>query len=95
MAAALGASFCVAPFIAMVDQAIVENTSGRRTLLESLKSSFTTLVRTPVSFFARPAFLLLWGVYGGTYIAANTISSKNGGILEKKCELFLRNLRYV
>lgn len=73
--AALGASFCVAPFIAIVDKAIVENTSGLATMKNSLKSSFTELFLRPHKFFAKPTFFMLWGVYGGTYIAANFISS--------------------
>ena len=74
-AAAASASFVVAPFIAMVDQAIIENAAGTRPLGASLVGSLRLLVSTPQQFFRRPAFLLLWGVYTGTYVAANSISS--------------------
>lgn len=33
------------------------------------------LVMTPHKFLTKPAFFLLWGVYGGTYTAANLITS--------------------
>ena len=54
---------------------IMENASGRRSLLASLRSSAVQLVTAPRAFFTKPAFLLLWGVYGGTYTAANWINT--------------------
>ena len=73
--AALGASFCVAPFIAMVDQAIMENAARRNTLVGSLRASLAQLITQPATFLTKPAFMLLWGVYGGTYIAKNAITT--------------------
>jgi hypothetical protein len=75
IAAAASASFVVAPFIAMVDQAIIQNASGTMSLVESLAGSLRLLATAPHRFVSRPAFLMLWGVYGGTYITANTITS--------------------
>lgn len=43
-----------------------------------LKSSFNnikTLVFSPLKFVSRPTFIFVWAVYGGTYVAANTITS--------------------
>jgi hypothetical protein len=73
--AALGASFCVAPFIAVVDQSIIENASGRRTIVEAAKRQLGQLATEPHRYLSKPAFLLIWGVYGGTYIAANVVNS--------------------
>lgn len=57
------------------DQAIIENASGRQTLLASLRGTALQLFTRPGQFFTKPAFLLLWGVYGGTYTAANVINT--------------------
>ena len=73
--AAAGASFCVAPFIAAVDQAIVQNASGQAPLLVSLRASLRSLFGAPHVFLRKPAFLMLWGVYGGTYVAVNWVTS--------------------
>lgn len=75
----VGKSNCFSKFAMSVfggsDQAIIENTSGRRTLLASLRSTALQLITRPHAFVRKPAFLLLWGVYGGTYTAANTINT--------------------
>jgi hypothetical protein len=72
---AFASAFCVAPFIAIGDQAIVENASGRTTLVDSVATSFKLLAFRPHQFFTQPAFLLLLGVYGGTYLAVNTVTT--------------------
>jgi hypothetical protein len=69
--AATATGVCVAPFIAMLDQAIVQNAAGTKTLTSSLKDSASTLIRRPLVFARSPAFLLLTGVYSGTYLAVN------------------------
>lgn len=69
--AAAGTAFCVAPAISILDQAIVQNASGAKTLSASVKDSLKSLVQRPATFVRSPAFLLLWGVYGGTYVAVN------------------------
>lgn len=69
--AATVSSLAVAPAIAIVDKAIVSNASGRQALLPCIFDGITDLVYKPKQFFTRPAFLLIWGVYGGTYIVAN------------------------
>jgi hypothetical protein len=73
--AAAGTALCVAPAIAILDQAIVENAAGRKTLQRSLVDSMSSLVRRPQQFARSPAFLLLWGVYGGTYLAVNVATT--------------------
>jgi hypothetical protein len=69
--AAAATAFCVAPAISILDQAIVQNASGTKTIPASIKDSLTLMIQRPVKFVRSPAFLLLWGVYGGTYMAVN------------------------
>lgn len=73
--AAGATAFCVAPAISILDQAIVQNASGTKTLSASLKESVASMVKRPATFIRSPAFLLLWGVYGGTYIAVNVATT--------------------
>jgi hypothetical protein len=65
----------VAPAVSIVDKAIVSNASGRQALVPSLFDGVRTLFTRPVFFLRQPSFLLIWGVYSGTYIAANTIDA--------------------
>ena len=70
---AVTASFTVAPMISIVDRAIIENASGTTPLMQGLQRGFGQLFQRPVQFMRQPAFLLIWGVYAGTYICGNTI----------------------
>jgi hypothetical protein len=73
--AAAGTALCVAPTIAIFDKAIVENAAGTKTLQRSLVDSLSSLLHRPHQFARSPAFLLLWGVYGGTYLAVNVATT--------------------
>lgn len=55
--------------------AIIENTNGKNTLMGSVKDSVKLLLFRPHKFLGSAQFLAVWGVYSGTYIAANTIDS--------------------
>ena len=57
--AAAGTALCVAPAISILDQAIVQNASGAKTLGASLKDSMSQMVRKPATFARSPAFLLV------------------------------------
>lgn len=74
-AAAILSALTVAPAISIVDKAIVSNASGKEKLLSCLINGFKTFFTKPVYFLRQPAFLMIWGVYGGTYIVANSIES--------------------
>lgn len=63
----------LAPAISIVDKAIVSNASGVEPLLPCLVNGIKTLFTNPVYFIKQPSFLLIWGVYGGTYIVANSV----------------------
>ncbi|RPA80883.1 hypothetical protein BJ508DRAFT_415142 [Ascobolus immersus RN42] len=76
--AALG----VAPFVSMIDKAIIENASGRHDLFTSIKLSFKTLVTRPHIFITKPSFYLVLMVYSGTLFTSNvvdTLTSYKGG----------------
>ena len=56
---ALVASFCLSPFVASVDKAIVEYASGTSSLGRSFLKSMAGLLEDPVTFFQQPAFLMM------------------------------------
>lgn len=74
-AAAILSAFSVAPAISIVDKAIVSNASGLEPLVPSLINSTKGLFTSPIQFLRQPSFLLIWGVYSGTYIVANNIQA--------------------
>eukprot|EP00123_Amoebidium_parasiticum_P020912 comp5854_c0_seq1/m.1718 comp5854_c0_seq1/g.1718 ORF comp5854_c0_seq1/g.1718 comp5854_c0_seq1/m.1718 type:complete len:293 (-) comp5854_c0_seq1:192-1070(-) len=72
---AIVAAGLVAPLVSIVDKSIIANASGTQPLMEGLKSGLLTLLKRPSYFFRQPSFLMIWGVYGGTYIVANSVES--------------------
>ncbi|KAI0600075.1 hypothetical protein F4775DRAFT_547955 [Biscogniauxia sp. FL1348] len=74
MSATCAASM-VAPIVSIIDRSIMENASGRTTLGNSLKTSLRTLLLRPHTLlFSKPAALIFM-VYGGTYLTANTLDT--------------------
>ena len=69
------AALSVAPVISIVDKAIVSNASGLERLMPSIINSVKVLVKNPITFLRSPSFLLIWGVYSGTYMVANVIKA--------------------
>ena len=63
----------LAPAISIVDKAIVSNASGVEALVPCLINGVKTFFTQPLYFVKQPSFLLIWGVYGGTYTVANSI----------------------
>eukprot|EP01031_Cornospumella_fuschlensis_P039923 gene39923-48615_t len=74
LAATLSA-FTVAPAISIADKAIVSNASGLEPLVPSLLNGVKTLFTKPIYFLKQPSFLMILGVYSGTYIVANNIEA--------------------
>lgn len=72
---ATASAFLVAPAVSIIDKAIVSNASGRERLVPCLFSGIKELVKSPIQFLKQPSFLLIWGVYSGTYIVANSIQA--------------------
>jgi hypothetical protein len=61
----------VAPIISIVDKAIVSNASGLEPLVPCILNGFKTLFTKPFYFIKQPSFLMILGVYSGTYIVGN------------------------
>jgi hypothetical protein len=70
-ACAIFSAAAVAPVVSIVDKAIVSNASGLEPLLPCFINGFKSLFSNPLAFFRQPSFLLIWGVYSGTYVIAN------------------------
>ncbi|KAK3678388.1 hypothetical protein LTR78_001685 [Recurvomyces mirabilis] len=74
-ACAATAGGMVAPLISMIDKAIIENASGKRQMMDSLKASFSTLLFRPHRYLTGKPFLLILMLYSGTYLTANTLDT--------------------
>ncbi|KAK5661198.1 hypothetical protein OQA88_11089 [Cercophora sp. LCS_1] len=72
---AASAAVLIAPIISIIDRSIMENASGRRTLSASLRSSLRTLFLTPRTLILSKPFALIFALYGGTYLTANTLDT--------------------
>lgn len=56
-------------------RSIMENASGRATLLDSVKSSLRQLVLRPHAMLLSKPVALIFMAYGGTYLSANTVDT--------------------
>ncbi len=72
---AFGVTLGVAPFISVVDKAIVQRANGSQSILSSTAESVRTMARNPIAFVKSPMFLMMWGVYGVTYATANSLKT--------------------
>ena len=57
------------------NRAIIENASGKRPMLPSLQSSLTTFLTRPHRFLTSKPFALIFMLYSGTYLTANTLDT--------------------
>lgn len=60
LVAAGTASLLVSPIICIIDKGIIENASGKRKLVESMRYTFGELVRRPHRFVAGRPFRLIY-----------------------------------
>ena len=70
-----GVTFCVAPFLTVVDKAIVHSAAGSHTLMQSGIESINGMVRNPIQYFKSPTFIFMWAVYAATYSTANSLKT--------------------
>jgi hypothetical protein len=63
----------VAPFLSVIDKALVQYSVGSHSLKESAMESVTAMVRQPVQYIKSPSFLWMWATYASTYTAANVL----------------------
>ena len=82
VAIGIASTFCVAPFLTIVDKAIVQRAAGTHTLLTSGFETMATIVKNPIQYVKSPIFLYMWAVYGATYSTANSLKT----IMEHKNE---------
>ncbi|KAK4134481.1 hypothetical protein BT67DRAFT_380004 [Trichocladium antarcticum] len=75
LVSAASAAVLVAPIISIIDRSIMENASGRAPLAASLKSSLKTLLLHPHRIILSKPCALIFALYGGTYLTANTLDT--------------------
>lgn len=68
-------TFSVAPFLTVVDKAIVQSAAGTHTLKRSCFESVQAMLLNPVKYVKSPTFMLMWGVYASTYSTANSLKT--------------------
>ena len=71
----------VAPALAAVDQAVTQAANGKRGVFSSLGSILADYVRRPASIVSKPV-LMVAGVYGATYAAANSLEVASSWALQ-------------
>eukprot|EP01084_Bolivina_argentea_P160282 279141_1 len=67
--------FVLSWFITPMDSAITENMSGKATMKRSLQRSLQTIFTRPHQYMMKPAFGIVYGVIGLTYVAKNVTDS--------------------
>ncbi|PSS16647.1 hypothetical protein M430DRAFT_102989 [Amorphotheca resinae ATCC 22711] len=77
----------VAPFITIIDKAIMQNASGQNTLKNSLKTSITSFLLRPHNLLFSKPFGLICMLYGGTYFTANTLDTITSTVQNKPSSL--------
>ncbi|RCI17263.1 hypothetical protein L249_2858 [Ophiocordyceps polyrhachis-furcata BCC 54312] len=79
---AAAAASTVAPAIAIIDRSIMEKASGRSpSLSASIRASLSSLGRRPHTLlFSKPSALIFL-VYGGTYLTANSVDTFNSSFV--------------
>jgi hypothetical protein len=74
---ATSVTLCVAPFMTVIDKAIVQVAAGSSTILKSSLASVRSILSSPVTYVKSPMFLAMWATYASTYVAANSIRTMN------------------
>ncbi|OJD12757.1 hypothetical protein AJ78_06697 [Emergomyces pasteurianus Ep9510] len=74
-ASAAGAASLICPIITIIDKSIIEKAAKGLPIFQSLKSSLISIVKRPHGFFISTPFLLIYTLYGSTYLTANIIDT--------------------
>lgn len=72
---AFGVTLGVAPFMTVVDKAIVQRAAGTHSIFRSSLESASRMIRHPITYARSPMFLMMWGVYAATYTTANCLKT--------------------
>ncbi|GLD99122.1 hypothetical protein PINS_up007840 [Pythium insidiosum] len=75
LVAATVSSFSVSPFITILDRAMAENASGKRSLMHGVKELSAWCIKHPIQFCKNQGFRWIFGLYTATYATANTLNS--------------------
>lgn len=62
-----------APFLTIIDKALVQYSAASHTLLQSAAQTCSSIVRHPIHYIKSPTFLYMWATYASTYATANAI----------------------
>ena len=68
--AAIIAGFVATPFVSIIDKSVVQSTAKSISLKTTFREGTKQLLN-PSKFIRSPQFLMVWGVYSVTYLAAN------------------------
>lgn len=72
---AASVTLAVAPFLTVIDKAIVQRAAGSHTIVQSAVESIHKIAKNPVKFVKSPMFLMMWGVLASTYSTANSLKT--------------------
>ncbi|KAF2762929.1 hypothetical protein EJ05DRAFT_433082 [Pseudovirgaria hyperparasitica] len=86
LASAATAGALVAPLITIIDRGIIENSSGRNTLGQSLQSQLKNLLLRPHRFLISKPFALIFALYTGTYMTANAIDTASSTLRSESAD---------
>ncbi|GJC78482.1 putative membrane protein [Colletotrichum liriopes] len=70
----------VAPLVSIIDRSIMENASGRRGLGDCVRSCLKELFLRPHHVVFSKPFALIFALYGGTYLTANTLDTASSTV---------------
>lgn len=73
VAVATAVTALAAPFLTVVDKAVVQKSAGSHTLFHSARESFASMLRHPAAYLRSPTYLWMWGTYAVSYAAANSL----------------------
>jgi hypothetical protein len=65
------AAALVSPVVAIIDKAIIKQVAGVQVFVEAIGEGLWRMATHPRLFFTSAPFVLTYGVYAGTYLAAN------------------------
>ncbi|RFU82138.1 sequence orphan [Trichoderma arundinaceum] len=82
-ASAACAGALIAPIITIIDRSIMENASGRNSLADSIRSSLRTLFLRPQALLLSRPCALVFALYGGTYMTANSLDTATSTITNR------------
>ncbi|KAI9844823.1 MAG: hypothetical protein M1837_005241 [Sclerophora amabilis] len=83
-AAAASAGLLIAPIISIIDRGIIENASGRNSLIPSVKSSLKQMLLQPHHLLMSRPFRLIFTLYSSTFLTANVFDTLSSTVRNEK-----------